>query len=198
MTAAPFFIGKNKGHGTQADRFESPESKLPSTLDDSLNRREGSPNERIIRSTSTYPLVVLYARDIVEKDFLSVSADATVLEVAKAMKNSKHGFAIIGSPNDPRGIVTEWDIICKVVSEGGDPQKVTMGEIMTLNLLSIDAGAPLSDVSQIMTEKGIRRLLVKDGAMVVGYITSKTMLARMNDYVDKVSAQISRLQTPQM
>jgi len=51
-------------------------------------------------------------------------------------------------------------------------------------------------VSQMMTQHGIRRLIVKDGNQVIGFITSKTMLARMNDYVDKVSAQISRLQAP--
>jgi len=140
--------------------------------------------------------MVLYAKDIVEKDFLSISGNSTVLEGAKAMKNSRHGFAVIGSPAAPQGLVTEWDIISKVVSEGWDPQKVTMGEIMTTELLSIEAGAPLSAVSQVMTEKGVRRLLVKDGNEVIGFITAKTMLARMNDYVDKISAQISRLQTP--
>lgn len=140
--------------------------------------------------------MVLYARDIVEKDFLSISGEDTVLEGARAMKNSRHGFAIVGTPDSPSGIVTEWDIVSKVVAEGRDPQKVKMAEIMSTDLLSIDAGAGLSAVSQIMTERGVRRLLVKDGNRVIGFITAKTMLARMNDYVDKVSAQISRLQTP--
>jgi CBS domain-containing protein len=140
--------------------------------------------------------MVLYARDIVEKDFLSIPGTSSVLEGAKAMKNSRHGFAIIGTPEDPQGVVTEWDIVSQVVSEGRDPRSVTMGEIMTKNLFSIDASTPLSVVSQIMTEKGVRRLLVKEGNQVVGFITSKRMLARMNEYVDKISAQISRLQTP--
>jgi len=140
--------------------------------------------------------VVLYARDIVEKDFLSMSAAVSVLEGARAMKDSRHGFAIIGTPTEPQGVVTEWDVICKVVSEGRDPRSVTMGEIMTKDLVTMEASAPLSAVSQLMTEKGVRRLLVKDGNQVIGFITARTMLARMNDYVDKISAQISRLQTP--
>jgi len=140
--------------------------------------------------------MVLYARDIVEKDFLSISGTSSVLDGAREMKNSRHGFAIIGAPANPQGMVTEWDIISKVVSEGRDPRSVTMEEVMTKEILSIDASTPLSVVSQIMTEKGVRRLLVKEGNQVVGFITSKTMLARMNDYVDKISAQISRLQTP--
>jgi len=140
--------------------------------------------------------MVLYARDIVEKDFLSISGASTVIEGARAMKDSRHGFAIIGTPANPEGVVTEWDIISKVVSEGRDPRSVTMGEVMSKDIVSIDASTPLSVVSQVMTEKGVRRLLVKEGNQVVGFITSKTMLARMNDYVDRISAQISRLQTP--
>ena len=140
--------------------------------------------------------MVLYAKDIVQKDFLSLSADISVLEGAKAMKDTKHGFAMVGTPADPQGVVTEWDIICKVVSEGRDPRSVTLGEMMTKELVTMDANAPLSAVSQLMTEKGVRRLLVKDGNQVIGFITGKTMLARMNDYVDKISAQISRLQAP--
>ncbi len=142
--------------------------------------------------------MVLFAKDIVEKDFLTISGNSSVLEGAKMMKNSRHGFAIIGTPAEPQGIVTEWDMVAKVVAEGRDPQMVTMGEIMTTELLSIDAGEGISEVSRLMSEKGVRRLLVRDGGKVIGFITSKTMLARMNDYVDKVSTQISRLQTPSM
>jgi CBS domain-containing protein len=140
--------------------------------------------------------MVLYAKDVVEKDFLSIAGEASVLEGAKAMKNSRHGFAIVGSSDAPHGIVTEWDIVAKVVAEGRDPQKVTMEEIMSKDLLSVSANAGLAAVSQLMSERGVRRLLVKDGSQVIGFITAKTMLARMNEYVDKVSAQISRLQTP--
>ena len=140
--------------------------------------------------------MVLYARDIVEKDFLSLPGSSSVLEGARAMKDSRHGFVIIGDPTDPKGVVTEWDIVSKVVSEGRDPHSVTLEEVMTKELYSIDVSTPLSVVSQIMTEKGVRRLPVKEGDKIVGFITSKTMLARINEYVDKISAQISRLQTP--
>ena len=140
--------------------------------------------------------MVLYARDIVEKAFLSLPAGATVAEAAKAMVAAKRGFAIIGTIDDPQGIVTEWDLVSKVLAQGKDPQKVALSEIMSTDLVSVDAGAGLSEVSALMTGRGVRRLLVKDGNKVIGFITSKTMMARMNEYVDKVSSQISRLQTP--
>ena len=104
--------------------------------------------------------VVLYARDIVKKDFLSLPAETSVLEGAKAMKGTRHGFVLVGTPAEPLGVVTEWDMVSKVVSEGRDPKSVTLGEIMSKELVSLEASAPLSAVSELMTERGVRRLLV--------------------------------------
>ena len=140
--------------------------------------------------------MVLYAKDIVETDFLSLPGGTTVLEASRSMRDSRHGFTVVGAPENPVGMVTEWDILAKVVAEGRDPAKVTLSEIMSRELLAVEADEGLSTVSQLMTEKGVRRLLVKRQGHVIGVITSKTMLARMNEYVDKVSSQISRLQTP--
>ena len=140
--------------------------------------------------------MVLYARDIVETDFLSLPGSATVLEAAKAMKGSRHGFAVVGPPNRPQGIVTEWDVLSKVVAEGRDPDKVTLGDIMSKDLLGIEESVGIAVVSQLMAEKGVRRLLVKRGGEVIGVITARTMLERLNDYVDNVTSQIGKLQAP--
>jgi CBS domain-containing protein len=140
--------------------------------------------------------MVLFAKDILDKDFLTFSQDTSVLEAAKQMKTTRHGFAVIGSVASPVGIVTEWDIISKVVAEGQDPQSVKLREIMSTDMVSVPADTPISSVWQIMSEKGVRRLLVKQGDAVVGFVTSRTALAKLNEYVDRVTAQISKLQTP--
>jgi len=141
-------------------------------------------------------IVVLYARDIVETDFLSFPSSTTVFEASKTMKDSRHGFAVVGDPKKPEGIVTEWDILAKVVAEGKNPSEVKLADIMSNELLAVEENEGISVVSQLMSEQGVRRLLVKRQGEVVGVITAKTMLARMNEYVDKVSSQISRLQAP--
>jgi len=84
--------------------------------------------------------MVLYARDIVETNFLSLTVATDVAEAARRMRETSHGFAIVGTPAEPKGIVTEWDILSKVVAEGKDPSKVTLGEIMSTDLLSVEAG----------------------------------------------------------
>ena len=143
------------------------------------------------------PNLVLYAKDIVEKDFISLKPETTVRETSKIMKERGHGFVITSRPDGtPGGIVTEWDILSKVVAEGRDPSKVRLVEIMTSEVVTVDAREGISQVAQLMTDRGIRRVVVVDDGEVIGVITAKTILARLKDYVDKVSSQISRLQTP--
>jgi signal-transduction protein with cAMP-binding, CBS, and nucleotidyltransferase domain len=141
--------------------------------------------------------MVLVAKDIVEKDFLSLPRSMGALEAARQMKAKSHGFVIIASGGgDPEGIVTEWDFLAKIMAEGMDPAMVKLGDIMTTNLVSVDANEGIDQVAQIMTQKGIRRVLVIKDHRVLGVITAKTMLSRLKEYIDRVSSQIARLQSP--
>jgi CBS domain-containing protein len=141
--------------------------------------------------------MVLVAKDIVEKDFLSLPKNMSALEAAHQMKAKSHGFVIIASEGgDPEGIVTEWDYLAKIVAEAKDPATVTLGDIMTDELVTVDANEGLDQVAQIMTQKGIRRVLVITDHRVLGVITAKTMLSRLKEYIDRVSSQIARLQSP--
>ena len=143
--------------------------------------------------------MVLVAKDIVEKEFLSISSETTALEAARQMKAKRHGFAIIVSPaGSPEGIVTEWDYLSKIVAEGKDPSRVKMVDIMTSDLVSVDANVGLDQVAELMAHKGIRRVLVLKDHKVIGVITAAIMLSRLKEYVDKVSSTIARLQSPMM
>src|SRR5713226_7682508 len=106
--------------------------------------------------------MVLVAKDIVEKDFLSLQPDTSALEAARQMKAKRHGFAIIASPaGSPEGI---------------DPSRVKLAEIMTRDLVSVDANEGLDQVAQLMAQKGIRRVLVLKDHEVLGVITASIML----------------------
>jgi signal-transduction protein with cAMP-binding, CBS, and nucleotidyltransferase domain len=143
--------------------------------------------------------MVLVAKDIVEKEFLSLSRETTALEGARQMKAKRHGYTIIASSTgSPEGIVTEWDYLSKIVAEGRDPSRVKLGDIMTSDLVSVDANVGLDQVAELMAHKGIRRVLVLKDQKVIGVITAAIMLSRLKEYVDKVSSTIARLQSPMM
>ncbi len=141
--------------------------------------------------------MVLYAKDIVEKEFLSLPAGTSVLEAARHMRDGRNGFAIVATPDGkPEGIVTEWDLLARVIAEDRDPEAVELGDIMSRNLVSVDANAGIDQVAAIMAERGTRRVLVVKDGKILGVIRAQTILSRLKDYVDRLSAQIARTQTP--
>jgi len=141
--------------------------------------------------------MVMIARDIVEKDFTSLPRESTAFEAAKLMKARHHGFVVVAAAGGaPEGIVTEWDFVSKLIAEGRDPAKVKLEEIMTATLVTVNADDELDSVSQFMTQRGVRRVLVIQDGKLLGVITAGTMLSKMKAYVDRISAQIARLQMP--
>lgn len=141
--------------------------------------------------------MVLFARDIVEKDFISLTEDVTAFGAAKVMKERRQGFVVVAaSDGKPTGMVTEWDYISKIAAEGKDPTKVLLKDIMSVNLVTIPDDWGIDEIAQFMTQKQIRRVLVLHDDSVIGVITARTMLAKMKEYVDTVSTQIARLQGP--
>jgi CBS domain-containing protein len=141
--------------------------------------------------------MVLLAKDIVEKDYVTLSRTTTALDAAKQMVSSRHGCVIVvGADGRPEGIVTEWDCLSKLIAEGRSPSTTKVEEIMSTNLVSVKADDGIDFVAQMMSERGIRRVLVVQEGKVLGMITSRTVLKRLKDYVDRVSSQIARLQTP--
>ena len=168
-----------------------------------LGLRRSDPSDDRKRAKAKFGLdvpsngMVLYAKDIVEREFLSFSPSTSVRDAAQTMAREHQGFVIVTSPAKlPMGIVTEWDLLAKVVAEGRDPSKVSLGEIMSTKLVSVDPSEGIDRVAQLMADEGTRRVLVVKDSQVLGVIRVRTILARMREYIDSVSAQIARAQKP--
>ena len=141
--------------------------------------------------------MVLLAKDIVARDFLSLPRNANALETAKQMKSRQHGCVIVvAADGRPEGIVTEWDYLAKLIAEAKDPATARLEDIMSTGLVSVKASDGIDFVSEMMSKRGIRRVLVMEDGKVLGIITAKIVLSHLKEYVDRVSAQIARLQTP--
>ena len=117
--------------------------------------------------------MVLYAKDIVETEFISMPPDRSLLDAAKAMAARRHGFVIVMSPEGtPIGIVTEWDILAKVVAVGRNPSEIRLQDIMTRTLVSVDANEGIDQVAKLMAQDGTRRVLVTKEGKMLGVITA--------------------------
>ena len=137
------------------------------------------------------------AKDLAERDFVGLSREVSVLDAARAMKERKRGYVVVLSLGGvPEGIATEWDFLAKVVSEGRDHSKTKLEDIMSTDLVTVKAGDTFENVTQLMVQRGIRRVLVLDDGKVMGIITAKIVLSKLKEYVDKISSQIAKMQSP--
>ena len=143
--------------------------------------------------------MVLTAKDILEKDFISMRAATSAFEAAKLMKSHHHGFVVVtDETGKPVGVVTEWDYMSKVTAEGKDPQNLTLRDLMSTDIVWVKSDTDMDSIAQTMSDKGIRRLLVMKDGRVIGVITSRTVLTRLREYIDRISSQIARLQSPKI
>lgn len=132
--------------------------------------------------------MALVAKDIAQKEFVTLPRDTTALDAARMMKSKGIQFVIVSTPGSLEGIVTEWDYVSKIVAEGKNPAKVKLADIMTGNLITVDGNDSLDKVAQLMTKRKIRRVLVLWETEVYGVITASNMLAAEKSGRSSVSA----------
>jgi CBS domain-containing protein len=103
------------------------------------------------------------ARDVMTPDPACCSPGTTVDQVAKMMVQNNCGeIPVVDSSNKPVGVVTDRDIVCRVVAEGKNPMGYTVDSCMTRAVVTVLADTPLDDVISTMEDHQIRRLPVVD------------------------------------
>jgi len=119
------------------------------------------------------------ARTPVPTVFLSTH----VSEVAKIMVKQNVGAVVVARDNEPLGIVTERDILERVVLAKKDINEVVAQEIMTEPLLTIDSTRTIEEAIDIMHKNRCRRLVVVKGEKLVGLVTERRLLlARVSSF----------------
>jgi malate dehydrogenase (oxaloacetate-decarboxylating) len=111
---------------------------------------------------------------------VQVSPDENVSAVADLMTSNDIGSVIVTVAGEPLGIVTEKDIVDRIVREGRNPKKVTVRKIMSSPVLSIENDRKVADALILMREKKIRRLPVTEGGRLVGIVTERRLLTLLS------------------
>jgi signal-transduction protein with cAMP-binding, CBS, and nucleotidyltransferase domain len=118
-------------------------------------------------------------------DVVTASPGAKVIDVARLMEDSNVGCVVItGDDNCPVGIVTDRDLVVRVMAAGLDPGKTSISDVMTEDLVLVEDGTGLFEAMQCVREEGIRRLpIVDDDGRLVGIIT-------MDDIIRLIGAEM--------
>ena len=125
----------------------------------------------------------ILVREVMSPSVISVESSATVRDAAQVMIEREIGSVIVTEAGRPVGIMTERDVLRRVMVKGLDPTKTKVGEVMSSPLVTIKADAYITDAGRLMSEKNIRRLLVVEDDRPVGVVTEKDLLRAFNKYL---------------
>jgi CBS domain-containing protein len=135
------------------------------------------------------------ARDIMTPDCACVGENDTVLDAAKRLAELDIGaMPICGEDDRLKGMLTDRDIVVKVLAQGKDPASTRAGELATQGeVVTIGADDSIDEALRTMTEHKVRRLPVIDDQRCVGIISQADIATnideeKVGDLVEAISA----------
>jgi len=135
-------------------------------------------------------------KDYMDKDFPTIEITASVVEAAKVVSANNKGYAIVLEKGAPKGIVTEWDLVSKVLAVERNPRGTSVSAVMSAPLVTVDPDEDLIKASELMQKREIKRLAVVKGGIIYGVITATDIAQRCGDYVNKSIRDIMRWSIP--
>jgi CBS domain-containing protein len=99
-----------------------------------------------------------------------------VSKIVSLMVDANIGAVIVTRDSEPLGIVTERDIVRRVIYAGKTAKEVVAQEIMTAPLITISWDRTVDDALEIMQNNNVRRLVVLKGDSMVGLLTERRLL----------------------
>jgi len=124
--------------------------------------------------------------------------DQALAVAAAEMRAQDVGALVVVGPGDPRqhplGILTDRDIVCGQVNQSADLRCLTVGDVMTRDVLCIRADAELTEAIAALASRGVRRAPVMDGSgTLVGIVTLDDLLPviaqQLNELADTAAPQ---------
>ena len=130
-----------------------------------------------------------------DKSIATVDADVSVFESSKMMAEDKRGYLIVLRRDQVLGIVTEKDLVRKVMAKGADPSEVKISEVASTPLLVVDPDETIENAVKTMAENKIRRLPVMRTGILYGIFGDRELALHFNEYEDMITRDVMKHMT---
>ncbi len=127
----------------------------------------------------------MLVRDVMSSPVVTVDENSKVNHVAELM--DKHGLGCIivtSKDGKPIGIITERDLVSRVLAANIKPDSMRAREVMTTPLITIEPDATISEAARRMSRLNIRRLGVVYRGQLIGILSSKDILMVMPELIE--------------
>ncbi|GEM_PF-56020 len=127
----------------------------------------------------------LAVRDVMTRTVVTATPDMSAAQAGKKMVENRVGSIIIVKDGGPVGIVTESDMVAKVIFKNIKPSSIKLEQLMSKPLITTKSSDDIHEAVLVMAQKKIRRLPVIDGDELVGIITDADVI--------QVSSEINQI-----
>lgn len=138
--------------------------------------------------------------ELATREVVTVSRDTTVQRAARIMRDANVGsLIVVAGKSDPRplGILTDRDIVYEVVALDLDANDITVGDLMSLDLVTVQSDADLSSTLRVMGAQGIRRIPILDEqGGLVGIFSLDDALQELTGQLEDILLSIRRQRQP--
>ncbi|MFB0557680.1 MAG: cyclic nucleotide-binding/CBS domain-containing protein [Candidatus Bathyarchaeia archaeon] len=122
----------------------------------------------------------LHVEDVLVRKAVTIESESTVKEAAEQMEKYSTSSLVVLTDGVIMGILTTRDIVSRVVSNGLEPMKVPVKEVMTSPVIMMRTDTPLGEAIKIMLQNKIKKLPIfegeRDNARLVGMISLTDMM----------------------
>ena len=133
-------------------------------------------------------------REVMTPNPRAIEPTTPIVEAARLMKSENVGSIPITEDSRCVGMLTDRDIVVRLVAEGKDPNSATAGEIASRDLVTIDSDQPIDEALRLMARHQVRRLPVcdEDGGLVGIIAQADIALQGLDRETGQVVEEISR------
>ncbi len=117
-------------------------------------------------------------RDIMTRPVITVDSDTKVVKAAGKMLSANVGGLVVTDGDRSIGIITERDLVGKIVATATNPADVKVGDIMSTPLITVPPDVSLSDAAMKMLKSGVKRLpVISNDGKLIGVITDTDLVS---------------------
>jgi len=127
-------------------------------------------------------------KEAMKTNLAVINPNFSVIEAAKVMKKRNIGNVIVVEGDQPVGILTESDILKKVVAEGKNPEKTMVKDVRSTPIIVVDPYITLEEAMKTMGKCNVRRLPVIEDNKLIGIITQRD-ISRISPVLHEISRE---------
>jgi CBS domain-containing protein len=131
-------------------------------------------------------MAIIRVGELISGRLIYIDSEDNVIKAASLMRENNISSLLVKHKGDFVSIVTEKDIINKVVAEELYPGDVKVSEIMSKDLFTVSKNESIEEAAKLMRKKGVRRLVVLEDERIVGIITETDIAKHLKAIVGGV------------